>query len=58
MKKDRRQMDGVNGLRKTTTRCRERQRSEVMKSARMELRGRDNEMETNRVMMREKMDGF
>lgn len=58
MKEDRRQIDGVNGLRKTATRCRERQRSEAMKSANTELTGRDNETETNRVMMREKMDGF
>lgn len=39
-------MDSVNGLRKTVTRCRERQRSEAMKSAKMELTGRDNETET------------
>lgn len=33
---------------------RERQRSEAMESAKMELTGRDDETETNR----EKMDGF
>lgn len=41
--------------RKTATRCRER---EARESAKMELTGRDDETETNRVMAREKMDGF
>ena len=36
----------------------ERQRSGAMKSAKMELTGGDNETQTNRVMMRDKMEGF
>lgn len=38
-------MDGVNGLRITATRCRERQRSDAIKSAQMALTGRNNERE-------------